>query len=151
MPVSCAITELKHNSRGSPSSNMAKYTSHPSKKVICTSSRRRHEVKGAVEAAMQDNAQQHSLVRPEGLQILKIHEKRLKDCKIVSRIMCGVGGAETVQAQWRIEDDRIPTKTRAGMIRAPCEPSEIEKPKHDLTHIPFQPWGKSCVKSKSTG
>ena len=35
------------------------------------------------------------------------------------------------------------------MIRAPCEPSEIEKPNHDLTHILFQPWSKSCVKSKT--
>ena len=60
---------------------------------------------------MQDNAQQHSRVRPEGLQILKIHVYGLKDCKIVSRIMCGVGRAEFVQAQWRIEDDRIPTET----------------------------------------
>ena len=100
---------------------------------------------------MQDNAQQHSRVKPDGFQILKNHVYGLKDCKIVSRIMCGVGGEEFVHAQWRIEDDRIPTETRAGMIRAPCEPSEIEKPHHDLTHIPFQPWCKSCVKSTSTG
>ena len=31
----------------------------------------------------------------------------------------------------------------------PCDPSESEKMKHDLTHIPFKPWCTSCVKSKA--
>ena len=31
----------------------------------------------------------------------------------------------------------------------PPEPSESEKMKHELTHIRFQPWRTSCVKSKA--
>ena len=40
-----------------------------------------------------------------------------------------------------VEDDRIPVEAR--MIPALCGPSEIEKMKHELTHITFQPW---CVR-----
>ena len=31
-------------------------------------------------------------------------------------------------------------------ISTPCEPSECEKMKHELTHSPFKPWCTSCVK-----
>ena len=31
----------------------------------------------------------------------------------------------------------------------PCEPSEFEKMKHELTHIRFKPWCTSCVKGKA--
>ena len=46
-----------------------------------------------------------------------------------------------------VDDDRIPAQTR--MIPALCEPSEFEKMKHELTHIPFQPWCTSCVTRKA--
>ena len=35
------------------------------------------------------------------------------------------------------------------MTLVPHEPSEFEKQKHYLTHIPFQPWCTSCVKGKA--
>ena len=35
------------------------------------------------------------------------------------------------------------------MTPVPREPSEFEKQKHNLTHIPFQPWCTSCVKGKA--
>ena len=35
------------------------------------------------------------------------------------------------------------------MTPVPHEPSEFEKQKHHLTHIPFQPWCTSCVKGKA--
>ena len=35
------------------------------------------------------------------------------------------------------------------MTPVPHEPSEFEKLKHNLTHIPFQPWCTSCVKGKA--
>ena len=31
----------------------------------------------------------------------------------------------------------------------PCEPSEFEKMKHELTHILFKPWCASCVRGKA--
>ena len=35
------------------------------------------------------------------------------------------------------------------MTPVPHEPSEFEKQKHNLTHIPFQPWCTSCVKDEA--
>ena len=35
------------------------------------------------------------------------------------------------------------------MTPVPHEPTEFEKQKHHLTHIPFQPWCTSCVKGKA--
>ena len=45
-----------------------------------------------------------------------------------------------------VADGRIPAE--AG---PPCEPTEMEKMKRELTHVPFQPRCTSCFKSKSTG
>ena len=45
--------------------------------------------------------------------------------------------------------DRVLLESRAEMTPVPHEPSEFEKQKHNLTHIPFQPWCTSCVKSKA--
>ena len=46
-------------------------------------------------------------------------------------------------------DDRIPVVSGAEMTPVPHEPSEFEKLKHQLTHIPFQPWCTSCFKGKA--
>ena len=48
-----------------------------------------------------------------------------------------------------IHNDRIPVEAGAEPVRIPCEPSESEKMKHDLTHIPFKPWCTSCVNGKA--
>ena len=48
-----------------------------------------------------------------------------------------------------MEDDRIPVWSRAEATPVSHEPSESEKMKHQLTHIPFQPWCTSCVKGKA--
>ena len=48
-----------------------------------------------------------------------------------------------------IDDNRIPVESRAKMTPVPHEPSEFEQWKHQLTHIPFQPWCTLCVKSNA--
>ena len=48
-----------------------------------------------------------------------------------------------------MDDDRILVESRAEMTPVPHEPSEFEKQKHNLTHIPFRPWCTSCVKGKA--
>ena len=46
-----------------------------------------------------------------------------------------------------MSEDRILVESGAEMTLA--GPSEFEKLKHHLTHIPFQPWCTSCVKGKA--
>ena len=48
-----------------------------------------------------------------------------------------------------MDDDRVLVEPGAEMTPVPREPSEFEKQEHILTHIPFQPWCTSCVKSKA--
>ena len=48
-----------------------------------------------------------------------------------------------------MDDDRVLVEAGAEMTLVPHEPSEFEKQKHNLTHIPFQPWCTSCVKGKA--
>ena len=45
-----------------------------------------------------------------------------------------------------VDADRVRVETGAEPIPLPCAPSESEKMKHVSTHIPFKPWGTSCVK-----
>ena len=45
-----------------------------------------------------------------------------------------------------VDDDRIPVEAGAEPITTPCEPSELENMKHELSHIPFKPCCTSCVK-----
>ena len=46
-------------------------------------------------------------------------------------------------------DIRVLVESGAEMIHVPHEPSEFEKQKHHLTHIPIKPWCTSCVKGKA--
>ena len=48
-----------------------------------------------------------------------------------------------------MDDDRVLVESGAEMTLVPHEPSEFEKQKHNLTHIPLQPWCTSCVKGKA--
>ena len=48
-----------------------------------------------------------------------------------------------------MDNDRVLVESGAEMTLVPHEPSEFEKQKHNLTHIPFQPWCTSCVKGKA--
>ena len=48
-----------------------------------------------------------------------------------------------------IDDDRVLVESGAEMTLVPNEPSEFEKQKHHLTHLPFQPWCTSYVKGKA--
>ena len=45
-----------------------------------------------------------------------------------------------------MDDDRILVESGTEMTLVP---HEFEKQKHNLTHIPFQPWCTSCVKGKA--
>ena len=49
-----------------------------------------------------------------------------------------------------MDDDRVIFESGAEMTPVPHEPSEFEKQKHHLTHIPFQPWCKSLRQRQST-
>ena len=48
-----------------------------------------------------------------------------------------------------MDDDRVLVESGTEMTPVPCEPSEFAKQKHNLTHIPFQPWCTSCVKGQA--
>ena len=48
-----------------------------------------------------------------------------------------------------VDDVRILAEAGGEMIPVPCEPSEFEKMKHELAHIPYQPWCTSCIKGKA--
>ena len=48
-----------------------------------------------------------------------------------------------------MDDDRVLVESGAEMTPVPHEPSEFEKQKHHLTHIPFQTWCTSCVEGKA--
>ena len=48
-----------------------------------------------------------------------------------------------------MDDDRVLVESGAEVTPVPHEPSEFEKQKHHLTHIPCQPWCTSCVKGKA--
>ena len=48
-----------------------------------------------------------------------------------------------------MDHDRVLVESGAEVTHVPHEPSEFEKQKHHLTHIPFQPWCTSCVKGKA--
>ena len=48
-----------------------------------------------------------------------------------------------------VDDDRVLVESGTEMTPVPREPSEFEKQKHNLTHIPFQQWCTSCVKGKA--
>ena len=48
-----------------------------------------------------------------------------------------------------MDDDRVLVESGTEMTPVPREPSEFDKQKHNLTHIPFQPWCTSCVKGKA--
>ena len=48
-----------------------------------------------------------------------------------------------------MDDDRVLVESGTEMTPVPHEPSEFEKQKHNLTHIPFKPWCTSCVKGKA--
>ena len=47
-----------------------------------------------------------------------------------------------------MDDDRISAESGAGMTLVPHDPSEYEKLKHQLTHIPFQPMVHIMLKGK---
>ena len=46
------------------------------------------------------------------------------------------------------DDDRILVESGTETFPVPHEPSEVEQLKHQVTHIPFQPWCTSRVKGK---
>ena len=48
-----------------------------------------------------------------------------------------------------MDDDRVLVESGADLKPVPHEPSKFEKQKHNLIHIPFQPWCTSCVKGKA--
>ena len=48
-----------------------------------------------------------------------------------------------------MDDDRVLVESGTEMTPVPREPSEFKKQKHNLTHIPFQSWCTSWVKSKA--
>ena len=129
-----------------------------------------HEVMGAVEAVMQDKSEDNSCARAEGSHMSCVRAEALQNsqnscarAEALQKFQSSCVGLEKRSSPKRndavvrpgvedpVEDGRIPAEAGAGMIAAPCEHSEIVKMKHELTHIPVQPWRTSCVKGKSAG
>ena len=77
--------------------------------------------------------------RAEDSQKLCVRAERLQNSQ-----PCGSSTRDDAFVQPVVEDpvdaDRVPVETGAEPIPIPCEPSEFEKMKHELTHIPFKPW-----------
>ena len=79
--------------------------------------------------------EQNSCVQAEGLQSL--NNSHVSDA-IIQPVVEGP-----------IHDNRILVEAGTEPITIPCAPSESEKMKHELTHIPFKPWCTSSVKGKT--
>ena len=47
-----------------------------------------------------------------------------------------------------MEEDAVPQEP--SVIQAPKEPTQAEKEKHNVTHLPFAPWCPTCVAAKTT-
>ena len=117
---------------------------------------------GSQKSCVRSGGLQNSCVRAEGLHNSQnscmwvevfFLQKYQESCVEVEKQSSSKLNNAVVQpvVEDPVEDDRISAEAGAGMMPAPCEPSEIEKTKHDLTHIPFQPWCTSCVKGKAPG
>ena len=85
-------------------------------------------------------------------EIHTTHVYVLKDCKI-HKNPCVSSKRDDAIVQQVVEDpvdnDRILVETGADPIPTQCEPSELEKMKHELKHISFKPSCTSCVKGKA--
>ena len=49
-----------------------------------------------------------------------------------------------LQVDEKVEERRSPVR-----IPAPCRPSKQEIEEHELTHTPFRPWCRCCVKGRA--
>ena len=76
------------------------------------------------------------------LKILK-SAYELKDCKTRKRDAAFVKSV----VEDPVDADRVVVETGAEPIPIPCELSESEKMKHELTHIPFKPWSHHASKA----
>ena len=108
-----------------------------------------HEVKGTVEAVMQDKGSQNSCVRAEGSQNSCVRaEGSQNSCVRTEGLQISYVRAEGLPKHREscvefeeqklckrndavvedpVDDHRIPAEAGADMILAPCEPSESEK------------------------
>ena len=99
----------------------------------------------------------NSCVRAEDSQKSWKRAEDSQKCVLAERLQnsqpCGSSKRDDAFVQPVVEDpvdaDRVPVETGAEPIPIPCEPSESEKMKHELTHIPFKPWCTSCVQGKA--
>ena len=70
-----------------------------------------------------------------------------------SQSTCGSSKSDDAIVQPVVEDpvdnDRILVAAGAKPILTPCERSELDKVKHELTHIPFKHCCTLCVKGKA--
>ena len=116
-----------------------------------------HKIPGNSCARAGDS--QKSCVRAEGSQKLCVRaEDSRTSCVRTegwqnSQRSCGASKRDDAFVQPVVEDpvdaDRVPVETGAEQIPIPCEPSESEKMRHELTHIPLKPWCTPCVKGKA--
>ena len=77
------------------------------------------------------------------LKIRKSCAYELKECKIRSHVVRPSVMTHSCNQLLGIQ------YTTAKPVPIPCEASESEKMKHELTHIPFKPWCTSFVKGKA--
>ena len=94
------------------------------------------EVKGAVEAAA--HAYKQKIHKRHAYELL-IHKRHAYELN--SQISSGSSKRDCVivqpVAEDTVDDERILVEAGAEQIPTPCEPSELEKMNHELTHIPI--------------
>ena len=50
-----------------------------------------------------------------------------------------------------VDDEAEEEHVAPGALRDPGQPSPAERAEHDLTHIPYRPWCKHCVRGRAKG
>ena len=123
---------------------------------------------GSEKSCVRVDGSEKSCVRVDGSEKSCFHADDVQNSCVGKSSCVGVwknGGAEIIANKRRNrncpdadvkpivrdphDNDRILVESGAEMTLAPHEPSEFQKLKHQLTHIPFQPWRTSCVKGKA--
>ena len=123
---------------------------------------------GSEKSCVRADGSQKSCVRVDGSEKSCIQADDVQKSCVRKSFCVGLwknGGAEIIAYKRRnrncpdadvkpivrdtMDDDKILVESGAEMTLAPHEPSEFKKLKHQLTHLPFQPWRTSCVKGKA--
>ena len=110
--------------------------------------------KSCIRADGSDNScvQTEDVQKPCGRKSSCVGVWKNDGVKIISKSqrnrMCQDAGVKPIVRD-PMNDDKILVESGAEMTPVRHEPSQFKKLKHQITHIPFQLWCTSCVKSKA--